>query len=673
MSLSFRKHFFVLFLPVLLLIGLQTAFAGDEAWREITPAELQLKTPKVEPDADAEAIFWEIRIDDSASDELSMKHYVRVKIFTERGREKYSKFDIPFIKGEKKIKDIAARVIKADGSIIEITPKDIFEREIIKANNVKIRAKSFAVPNIEPGVIIEYRYKEVIEDGGAVGMPLEFQKDIPVQNLSYYYKPYNKKEPEYQSYNFTGTNTKFVKNDKGYYLAERTNIPAFREEPRMPPEDTVRPWMKLSGVGLNITGVSEFSVTFMIKDPSNMNSYWGAVGVEKSAIVKFMNKPDKDIKKVAAEITASASSDDEKLKKIYEFCQSQIRNTSFDPSVTDEDRQKFPKIKQVSDVLKNKVAASGYIDMLFGSMANSLGYESRIVFSANRNKMFFDPRMTNESFIHAAAIAVNVGGKWKFFNPGVSFLPYGMLVWYEEDVWALLVGEKQYAWEKTPLTSFDKSVANRSSKLKLLEDGTLEGDIRIEYNGQSALSNRLDIYEDSPAKREENLKEEVKQRISTAEISDISIENVMDASKPLVYQYKVRVPNYAQKTGKRMFFQPSFFEYGANPLFSSANRKYDIYFRYPWSENDQVEVALPAGFALDSAESPGETADPNKIGRLKIVIGVDKEQTFMKYNRQFYFGGAGTILFPASVYQPLKNLFDEFHKGDSHTITLRQK
>jgi hypothetical protein len=659
----------LLFVSCLLLVCLQTAFAGDEPWREVTPAELQSKTPKVETDADAEAIFWEVRIDDSASDELSMKHYVRVKIFTERGREKYSKFDIPFTKGIK-IKDIAARVIKADGTIVEITPKDIFEREIIKANKVKIKAKSFAVPNIEPGVIVEYRYKEVIDGAGAKGMDLEFQKDIPVQTLSYYYKPYNKREPQAQSYNFT--DTRFLKNDKGFYLAERTNVPAFKEEPRMPPKDNVRPWMLLQGVSLNITDVSAFSISFSIKDPSNMNQYWGAVAGEQMARVKYMIKSDKDIKKAAAEITASASTPDEKLRKLYEFCQTQIKNVSF-VTLSEEEKAKLPKIKSLPDVLKYKTGDGEFIDMLFGAMASSLGFETRIAYMGNRSKMFFTPKMTNEAFVHPGAIAVQVGEDWKFFNPGLNLLPYGMLVWFEEDVWALLVGEKQNAWTKTPMTEADKTLAKRSGKFKLAEDGTLEGDVRVEYTGQSALTSRLDIYEDSPAKREESLKEEIKQRISTAEVSNIAIDNITDISKPLVYQYKIRVPNYAQKTGKRIFLQPGFFEYGENPLFSSATRKYDIYFQYPWSENDDIEIALPSGYALDSAEKPGEIADSGKVGRLKIDIGVTNDQALMKYNRQFYFGGNGSILFPANVYEPLKNLFDEFHKGDSHTITLKQK
>ena len=40
----------------------------------------------VEKDADAEAIFWEVRIDDNPDGDLIFNHYIRVKVFTDRGR-----------------------------------------------------------------------------------------------------------------------------------------------------------------------------------------------------------------------------------------------------------------------------------------------------------------------------------------------------------------------------------------------------------------------------------------------------------------------------------------------------------------------------------------------------------------------------------------------------------
>lgn len=654
---------FTLFLPSLVS-------AQDKDWRPLVPAELSMAAPSVEPDADAEALIWEIRIDDSDSEDLSLKHYVRVKIFTERGRDKYSKFDVPFTKGIK-IKDLAARVIKSDGSIIEIKKEDIFEREIIKANGIKIKAKSFAVPNIEPGVIIEYRYKESISDASARGMRLQFQRDIPIQKIAYYYKPYNSSEPRTQTYNFT--DAKFVKDKNGFWLATRTAVPAFKEEPRMPPEDNVRAWMMLTGTRLTLVDASAFSVSFTFKDPGNPRQYWGAVGTENAGLAKFMNKESGDVKKAAAEITAGAATAEEKLKKIYEYCQTQIANTTFDTSITDEQRAKLPAAKSLNDVLKRKAAGSQYVDLLFGALANASGFETRIALIGDRSKMFIEPEMTDENLIHPGAIAVKVNEEWKYFNPGVKFLPYGMLLWHEEDTWALLVGEKRFDWKKTPLTGYEASNTKRNGKFTLLEDGTLEGDVSIEMKGQPGLMYRMENYDETPVKLEEDIRQDVRARISTAEVTGMSVENLADGTKPLIQRYKIRVPNYAQKTGKRLFVQPSFFKYGTSPIFSSSTRKYDIFFRYPWSESDTIDIKWPAGFDLDSPDSPATVADAQKIGSLVTRITAVKAENRLNYSRKFHFGGGGAILFGVENYQVLKTMFDQFNKADTHTITLKQK
>src|SRR5262249_22812982 len=143
-------------------------------------------------------------------------------------------------------------------------------------------------------------------------------------------------------------------------------------------------------------------------------------------------------------------------------------------------------------------------------------------------------------------------------------------------------------------------------------------DVSLRMKGQPAVEYRMDNYTESPAKLETILTDDVKRQISAAELSAIKIDNLNDASKPLTIQYHVKVPGYAQKTGKRIFVQPNYFEYGRAATFASSTRKYDLYFRYPWSENDDIEIEWPAGFALDNADVPGKVADPNDIGSLDI-------------------------------------------------------
>jgi hypothetical protein len=161
--------------------------------------------------------------------------------------------------------------------------------------------------------------------------------------------------------------------------------------------------------------------------------------------------------------------------------------------------------------------------------------------------------------------------------------------------------------------------------------------------------------------------------MSSAEVSAISIENLTDPAKPIIHRYKVRVPNYAQKTGKRIFLQPNFFEYGSEATFSSSTRQYDMFFRYPWSEKDDIQITWPAGYELDNADAPATVADPSEIGKLTAEISVDRAKNEMHYTRNFHFGKNGKILFGSGVYKPMKNLFDAFNKADAHTITLKQK
>jgi Domain of Unknown Function with PDB structure (DUF3857)/Transglutaminase-like superfamily len=669
-----KKIFILLSICSVFLLAL-SGFAQDKDWRPVTPEELAMKSSTVVPDADAEAIFWEVRIDDSSDDQLSQRHYIRVKLFNERGRDKFSKIDIPYYKGLK-IKDVAARVIKQDGSVVELKKDEVFDREIVKVGGNKIKAKSFALPGIEPGAIVEYRYREVYEDASAVGMRLTFQREIPVQSLSYYYKPNNGNAPRFQPYNFS--DARFTKDDKGFYLAKRTNVAPMKEEPFMPPEDQVMGWGLIQGLRIKLIEVSASSISISIKDPSNMAGFWAGVSTERASLPKYFAEPGKEVTKLAQEVAGTSSAPEEQLKKLYEFCQTQIKNITYDTTVTDEQRaQRANKSKSISDrindVIKTRSGSAGEIDWLFAAMAGALGHESRIAYSANRNQIFFDPRMTSEYFIHQAAIAVKIGDGWGFFNPGTAFLPYGMLDWFEEDVWALLPGQNNYSWVKTPMTGIDKTINRRSGKFKLSEDGTLEGDVRVELTGQAGFRYKIENYDDAPAKREEDLKQEISKRISAAEVSNISIENSASPDKPLTYSYKVRVPNYAQRTGKRLFLQPNFFKYGENPLFSSGERTYDIYFHYPWSEEDSIEVQLPAGFALDSADKPAPIADDKNIGALNISISTNMEQTVLKYKREFHFGGGDRILFPASAYRAIKNMFDAFNKADLHTITLKQK
>ena len=646
----------VLFLVIVALLvapvgALRTRAAVGEDWRPIEASDLALKAPIVEPNADSEAIFWDIRVDDNRANDLVLSHYVRIKIFNERGRDKHSKIDIPYLNGTK-IKDVAARTIKPDGSIVEVAQGDIIEKTMVKASGVKLRTKTFAFPAVEPGTIIEYKYKEVISNASANNLRLQFQRDIPVQSVTYHIKPAEGTLMDVRAFNME--KPQFEKENKGFQVTTVKNMPAFHEEPMMPPEDSVRSWAMVRYLNL-----------FQVLLGYNMLAAQVYIGF------KPYLKIDKEIKQKVTEITAGTDDAEAQIEKIFNFCRTNIKNTS-DKSLgfTEDDIEKLKENKKPSDTLKRGVGPAIDVNLLFAAMVNAAGYDARVVLLPDRGQRLFDPNVMIPGALRPSNIAVRFGTTWKFFDPGLPYVAPGMLRWQEEGVDGLVVDERSN-WVITPVTEAQKSKEKRTAKLKLDENGTLEGDVTIEYTGHLAVERKVSNVDDSPAQREENLKGMVKDRLSSAELTNIVIDDDPDASKPFVYKYHVRVPDYAQKTGKRLFFQPGFFTKGISALFSAGTRTYPIYFHFPWSEDDDISIELPKGYALDNADRPAPI-NAGEISQHKIDMGVTADQSMLRYHRTFFFGTQQLLLFSVDKYSAIKQLFDEVSKADNHMITLKQ-
>lgn len=632
-------------------VASRSALAGVEEWRPVDPSDLALQAPIVEPGADAEAIFWDIRVDESGKNELVLSHYLRIKIFTERGRELESKIDIPFLNGTR-IKDVAARTIKPDGSIVELAQEEVFEKTVVKVSGLKLRAKSFVFPAIAPGAIIEYKWKEEFPRSTANNMRIQFQREIPVQSVTYHIKP-SDWSSSFDVFPFNMQKLEFQKEKDGFEYITATKMPAFHAEPFMPPEDNVRSWALIKyHYNRPLLRYEEVA--------KDLNYAW-----------QPLLKIDDDIKRTAAEIVAGATTPEEKLEKLFAFSRANIKNTDDKTSgFSPEEVEKLKENKKPADTLKRGVGSALDINFLFAALANAAGIEAHIALLPDRSKRLFERTLLIPDALSYSTIAVRVGGTWKFFDPGVRYINTGMSIWQVEGVDALIV-DKSPSWTITPMSPPEKSRETRVATLSLDENGTLEGDISVENTGHLAIERKAFYDEETPNRREENLKAAVKSRLGIAELSNIVFENVTDPVKPFVYKYHVRIPEYAQHTGKRLFLQPAYFQKGVAALFASSTRRYLIYFHYAWSEEDKVTITLPKGYTADSPEPPAPITAGN-VCRYAVKMGLTNDRSIIEYSRSFSFGNENILLFPATGYGQIKRLFDTINNSDNHTVALKQ-
>ncbi len=646
----------------LLCVG---AVAAD--WLPVTDAERRLGAPRVEKDAAAEVLFWDVHVVQAQHilfPLTTLEHYIRIKVFTQRGCETQGTVSLP----ESAAGTVSGRTIKRDGRILELSKDAVSVRDAVVVPGAGRRMVVFVLPAVEPGDIVEYRWSESRfsfsrtpwSETGYSFLPhvrLDFQRDIPVQQVRYFIRATVPDEIRYEppvlsTAVFQAKLPPLVKAKGGFYTTSMDNVPSYVEEPTMPPEAQAKPWMLLH----------------YIEAKKTPEEYWRDKGREIFGYVKRVVVVDGQVRRAEAEAAAGAKDPEDTLARLARYCRAKIKDEADDDAIGPH-RTRARQNSSPAEILKRGLGTPSNVNVLFAGMAQAAGFETRVAMVADRGDIPFSPALVDVDLLPREAIAVKLGEQWRFYDVGARGLPPGMLPWQEEGVPALVSDPKQAVFAKTQLSGPEKSVTSRNGTFELKEDGTLEGEVRLAYTGHSAAERRTALKTESPAQREEGLRDSVRKQFEGAEVSSVKVDNIEDAEQPLTCSYRVKVPAYAQTTGKRISLQLGYFERDQPARFPAAGRRYPVVFDYAWTEEDQITVKVPAGYDLENSEAPSPL-NLGEAGEYEVTAGAGAGR--LVYHRRLVFGRGGRLVFPVASYLPLKQVFDAIHERDQRTLTLRQ-
>jgi hypothetical protein len=200
--------------------------------------------------------------------------------------------------------------------------------------------------------------------------------------------------------------------------------------------------------------------------------------------------------------------------------------------------------------------------------------------------------------------------------------------------------------------------------MTLSEDGTIKGSVVLEFKGAEALEHRLDAIDRDEAGRKKDLEEELKAWLPAGSVVKMGAsQGWEDSDTPLVARFEIEVPNYATTAGKRLLIPAFLFQLKQNQAFAHSQRKYPVYFPYPFTDNDVVTMKVPEGFTLESVPQPEDA----KLGyaRYQNVSNFDGIQLVTQ--RQLAFNA---IYLPLERYSELKTFFGKVQAGDEQQAVL---
>lgn len=629
------------------------SFAQKEDWLPVTPQDLDIKQVPGAPGADAIQLYYADYINDEEQTEF---FYHRVKIL-QKGALKPGKglVDVEIVVPvEGSISGLKARTIHPDGKIIEYTGKP-FQKTVFKTKGLKVLAKTFTMPDVTVGSIIEYKYK-IGREGYIVDHAWTIQHSLYTVKESYRMKGYTGRledMPDFQIAALYSNMPNSVKPQQkgGGYEMDLQNMAAFESEGYMPPEEDFKPQVRFFYIGRQATTADKF---------------WQEQGRKWNDDVERFIGNRGEIRQAAEQAIGDETEPGLKLRKLYGRAQ-KIRNLSYERERTEAEQKKehLKDNQNAGDVLARGAGYRNDITRLFVALARAAGFEAAIVRVSNRHDKFFDKNLLSNRQLDTEIAVVKLLEKDFFLDPATPYCAYGMLRWNRTSTTGLKLDKKGGSFVIAPPAPYDKAVTRRTADVTLDADGNLKGTLTVKYEGGEALEHRIDAQDSDEAGRTKELEEEVKGWLTPGSSAKLgNVEGWEGTDDPLIATFEVYVPSYASVAGSRVLVPAFLFQSKQMDAFKHAERKFPVYFPYAFTEADRVNIKLPPGFTVESVPA-NQTAQIGFAGYQNTAQFAGQQ---LVTQRVLQVNG---IFFKVELYPQIKDFFGKVQAGDEQQAVLK--
>ena len=166
---------------------------------------------------------------------------------------------------------------------------------------------------------------------------------------------------------------------------------------------------------------------------------------------------------------------------------------------------------------------------------------------------------------------------------------------------------------------------------------------------------------------QENYLEKIENDLSGIQISDYTIENSADLSKPVVENITFNSDNGCEIINEKIYLNPLlFFTQNKNP-FLQDNREYPIYFGYPKQEKININIEIPAGYVVESYPKTIKIATIENIGLFSFNIAVSGTKIQIQATTDI-----NNARLSANYYNVLKGFFQKVIDKQNEKIVLKK-
>jgi hypothetical protein len=538
----------------------------------------------------------------------------------------------------------------------------------------ELAAVKFALPNVRVGSVFELEYE--IEFKSLLFIPpWQFQYHIPVKwseytahvvealNFSLNFQGYlapvvNETRNEYcvglsrkEAIEIgipVGSEANFSQEMKSCKVKHwvMKDVPAFKSEPFVASEANYISAVKFNTISLDLPGWPPFTLI----------SNWD--DVRRKYFDKYVNSNNKIeganfLSNITATVVKNLKTNDEKIKAIYQYVQS-----NFEWKGTYSSRP----LKDLKKTFEEKSGSSGDLNFLLMAMLKHAEIQADPVLIRTRSMGFMTRELASVEQFNQVVVRVDYKGKKHLLDTTDPFLPMEYLTSNCMNGVGLMMTPTDWNWINLD-NYLSKSLNSINVDVVLNEDKSLTGKVTGTKSGFESKIAREKLWKEGQDKYT-NFVFKDKQ----ADIKEAFIENEKAVNEPLKETYQVVIKDYAQKMDDVIYIDPVIFlKQRSNPLVANE-RKLPIDFDYPVESALMVRLKIPKEYQIEELPKPKMAVLPDGGG--KFIYNVSPSDGLVTIYSQITLN---KVSYASEDYAVLREFYNQIVAKHSEQIVLKKK
>lgn len=569
-----------------------------------------------------------------------------VKVFNKLAREQESEVKIPYTGGYEKVKVLRARTIRPDGSVVNVRPEDIRDRELNdeQGEYSDARVVSFSMPAVEEGAILDYEYETTQTSSK---MPGNFWTDWYFQSgtdpvvLSRLTVTSPKGMRLNDLYKNTSVRPKTVASPDGKLVTqtwEAKNVAPIDIEPMMPPADRVVPAMHLSTV------------------PT-----WQTVADWYSGLAKDRDVANNTVKARAIALTKNLKTPEEKAKAIFYYVEEKTRYVAL------EFGQGAYQPRPASVTCDTQYGDCKDMTTLLIAMLRDVGITAHpVLLKVQPIEVSRTDPPSPSAFNHAICLA-EINGKKYWLDATAQVVPWGEIPSSDRGADAFVMRSGKGTFETIPYATAEENRRDVLAKIALNPDGSAKGTIEMQGNGEWDLFMRTQFSYLTPDRIRPFMQSMAQNIGPNARVTDYKVSDVSNKDQPVKITMTVEFPAWAAQSGDLLLFKarPEQTGGGQSSPLREDGRRLPISQQKAGLGNSVLELTLPSGYSLFSAPKPTEVK--SDLGKFTRTVTTSTGKIIVATRGEDYRGEV-----PAARYDEMRTYFDRFQRASDELVIIRK-